>query len=490
MIFSDISNFDHCKVLVIGDLMLDEYVWGEVDRISPEAPVQVVSVQKEDYTLGGAGNVVNNLAVLGGKVSVCGVIGDAEYGDRLIRKFEELKVNITGIVRETGRVTTRKTRIIASHQHVLRIDRETKKEISAGTFERITSFIEENIPDMDVVLISDYGKGLLTNTLLKKIISVGRQHGKKILADPKGLDFLRYAGVSLLTPNKKEAAIASGIEITDDETLFKAGYNILQKSGIENLLITCGKDGMVLFEPDKSPLKIRAEARQVFDVSGAGDTVLSVIGLGIASGRSFEESAHLANTAAGIVVGKVGTATVSKEELVAALNPYADTLILKYKESEELFRLTKELKRKGKKIVLTNGCFDLLHAGHIMLFSASKKMGDILIVAIDDDELVKKIKGDGRPVISQKERIRILCALDSVDYVTIFSSSDDLTKLIKTIQPDVLTKGSNYTAENVFGHELVEQSGGRVVLFPVTENISTTDIINTIRSYAFGISAS
>ncbi len=479
---SYISKFDNCKILVIGDLMLDEYVWGDVDRISPEAPVQIVSVQKEDYTLGGAGNVANNLAVLGGKVSVCGVIGDAEYGDRLIRKFEELKVNISGIVRETGRVTTRKTRIIASHQHVLRIDRETGKEISADTFERITRFIEENIPDTDVLLISDYGKGLLTDTLLKKIISVSRQYGKKILADPKGLDFSRYAGVSLLTPNKKEAAIASGIEITDDETLFKAGYKILQRSGIENLLITCGRDGMVLFEPGKSPLKIRAEARQVFDVSGAGDTVLSVMGLGIASGCSFEESAHLANTAAGIVVGKVGTATVSKEELIAALNPYSDTLMLKYKESAELFMLTKELKRKGKKIVLTNGCFDLLHAGHIMLFSASKKMGDVLIVAIDDDSLVKRVKGAGRPVICQKERIRILCALDTVDYVTIFSSSDDLTNLIKMIQPDMLTKGSNYTAEDVFGHEIVERSGGRVVLFPVTENISTTDIINTIKN--------
>ncbi|MCG2759218.1 MAG: PfkB family carbohydrate kinase, partial [Desulfobacteraceae bacterium] len=226
--------------------------------------------------------------------------------------------------------------------------------------------------------------------------------------------------------------------------------------------------------------KISAKARQVYDVSGAGDTVLAVMGLALASGASLKDSAAIANTAAGIVVGKVGTATVSSKELVSALTPYSDYTIFKQKTLSELEVLTKELKKNGKKIVLTNGCFDLLHAGHIMLFSASKQLGDILIVAIDDDDSVKSLKGPGRPVIGEKERVRVLGALDSIDYVVVFSSNE-LTKLIQIIQPDILTKGSNYKSEEVFGHELVEQYGGRVALIPVIENISSTSIINNIK---------
>ncbi len=472
-------EFDKCHVLVVGDLMLDEYLWGDVDRISPEAPVQIVSVRKEEYTPGGAGNVVNNLVALGANVLAVGVIGDAENGNRLLEKLKG--VDTSGIVREKGRLTTQKTRIIAAGQHVLRIDRETKTDISDRTFEILTEFIEKKIPAVDVVLISDYGKGLLTNTLISKLATSARKHEKVVIADPKGLDFSKYSGVSLLTPNKKEASLASGIEITDESALFKSGERILKIANLERLLITCGKEGMVLFEQNREPYKIKAVARQVYDVSGAGDTVISVLGLAAASGLSFKQGAELANTAAGIVVGKVGTATVSKEELALALKEYPDEISFKYKSLSELADLARELKKKGKQIVVTNGCFDLLHAGHIMLFSASKQMGDVLIAAINNDDSVKDLKGQGRPVIGQKERIRILCALDSVDYVTVFSSSDELEKIIKTIQPDILTKGSNYTHEEVFGHEYVEEFGGKVVLVPVTENISSTEIINNIR---------
>lgn len=301
-----------------------------------------------------------------------------------------------------------------------------------------------------------------------------------MVADPKGTDFEKYAGVSVLTPNKKEAALASGIEIRDESLLLNAGNKLLESTGIENLLITCGKDGMVLFEPNKAPYKIKAEARQVYDVSGAGDTVVAVLGLALASGLSLENAASLANTAAGIVVGKVGTATVSREELAAAWNQCPDNSLIKNKSLAELSRIVRELKHSGKKIVLTNGCFDLLHTGHIMLFSESKQLGDVLIVAIDDDLSVRKLKGNDRPVIAAKERVRILSALDSVDYVIIFSS-DELGHLIKTLQPDVLTKGSNYAPEEVSGYEIVEGLGGRVILFPVTDGLSSTGIINTIR---------
>ncbi|OQX28152.1 MAG: bifunctional heptose 7-phosphate kinase/heptose 1-phosphate adenyltransferase [Desulfobacteraceae bacterium IS3] len=476
----NIPNFENCRILVIGDLMLDEYVWGDVERISPEAPVQIVSVRSEDDTLGGAGNVVNNLAALGAKVSVAGVIGDSDNGKCLLGKLRELGADVGGVIQEHGRLTTRKTRVIAANQHVLRIDRESRKEISGQTLEQITEFVEKKISESDAVLISDYGKGLLTNTLLSRLIAVAKYHGKITIADPKGLDFSKYSGVYVLTPNKKEAALASGIDIADEISLLEAGKRLLEKTGIENLLITCGKDGMMLFERDKAPHKIIAEARQVYDVSGAGDTVAAVLGLALASGMSLEAGAALANTAAGIVVGKLGTATVSREELTSAWHKCPDNSLIKHKSLSELSSLVRELKRKGKQIVLTNGCFDLLHTGHIMLFSASKQLGDILIVAIDDDASVRALKGNGRPVIAARERVRILSALDSVDYVTIFSS-DELKKLIETLKPDVLTKGSNYSPEKVLGYEIVERLGGRVVLFPVNDGVSSSDIINMIK---------
>ncbi len=476
----DISKFDQCRLLVIGDLMLDEYLWGEVDRISPEAPVQVVTIQKEDFTLGGAGNVVNNAVALGAKVFTAGVIGTGRNGQVLLERFNELGVDTSLIIQEPDRATTQKTRIIAANQHVLRIDRETKQDISGPTLEKMIRLIENKMPDIDVVLISDYGKGLITRNLLSKVITSAKKHEKMIIVDPKGLDFSKYSGVSLLTPNKKEAALASGVEINDESSLEKAANKILGNISLDNLLITCGKDGMVLFEKNKTPFRVRAKSRQVFDVSGAGDTVLAVFGLAVASGASIPNSVALANTAAGIVVGKVGTATVSKQELSSALTSDDTGLPAKYKDLSELPALVKDLKKKGKQLVLTNGCFDLLHAGHIMLFSASKQLGDILIVAIDDDASVKKLKGSGRPVINAKERSRILSALDAVDYVVVFSSQE-LIKLIEIIQPDVLTKGSNYSTTQVFGRERVEALGGKVVLIPVTEDISSTRIIDTIK---------
>lgn len=475
----DISKFDRCNILVVGDLMVDEYLWGDVERISPEAPVQVVTIKDEDFSLGGSGNVVNNVVALGAKVSAVGVIGTGRDGQLLLNKLNELGVDVAGIFQDSNRPTTRKTRIIASNQHVLRIDRETKESISEPIFEEIAKYLEDKIPDVDVVLISDYGKGLITEALMARLIAAAQKHKKITIADPKGLDFSKYSGVSLITPNKKEAALASGIEVVDETTLIEAGNKILQRVGIDKLLITCGKDGMVLFDRNKAPYKIRAETRQVYDVSGAGDTVLAVLGLSVASGISFEDGAVLANTSAGIVVGKVGTATVSRQELSSALKH--DDISLKHKDLSELPVLIQDMKKKGKRLVMTNGCFDLLHAGHIMLFSASKKLGDVLIVAIDDDDSVRGLKGKGRPVISARERVRVISALDSVDYVVVFSSQE-LSNLIEIIRPDVLTKGSNYASEEVFGRELVEQLGGRVVLIPVTEKISSTRIINNIRN--------
>ena len=476
----DISKFERCKILVVGDLMIDEYLWGSVDRISPEAPVQVVSVEKEEYTPGGSGNVVNNLVALGAKVLAVGVIGTGREGKLLLEKFKKIGVDTRGIIQEPERPTTRKTRIIAGNQHVLRIDRETKKEISNRTFQTIAEFTEKIMPEVDIVLISDYGKGMVTKSMLSGLVALAKKHNKITIADPKGLDFKKYSGVSIITPNRKEAALALGVEIVNELSLYRAGAKILESVEIDRLLITCGKDGMVLFERNKKPYKINAVARQVYDVSGAGDTVLSVFGLAIASELSFKEGIKLANTAAGIVVGKVGTATVSKKEILDAFKQAHDGVPGKYKLLTELEDLIHELKKKNKKIVLTNGCFDLLHAGHIVFFSASRQTGDVLIVALDDDDSVKRLKGEGRPVISARERVRIISALDVVDYVVVFSTGE-LDKLIEIIRPDVLTKGSNYTSQEVYGHKLIEKFGGRVELIPVSENISSTSIINSIK---------
>lgn len=460
--------------------MVDEYLWGDVNRISPEAPVQVVSVKEENYTLGGSGNVANNLTALGAKVSLAGVIGSDRYGHLLLAKLNKLGVDTEGVVEEPERPTTRKTRIVSGNQQVLRIDRETKKDISQQTLDVILNYIEHVMPNVDLVLISDYGKGLITTALLNSLTSIVKKYKKVSIADPKGRGFLKYSGVSLLTPNKKEASLASGIKIVDESTLIKAGNRILETVKIEKLLVTCGKDGMVLFERNKKPYYISAQARQVFDVSGAGDTVIAVLGLAIASGASFAKAASIANIAAGIVVSKIGTSTVSKNELLSALTPICDYSSSKHISFSDLPAVVQKLKADNKKIVLSNGCFDLLHAGHVMLLSASKKLGDVLVVAIDDDESVSSLKGPGRPIISERERISILCALDSVDYVVVFSFKQ-LNKIIEIIRPDILTKGSNYIFEEVIERELVERCGGRVMLIPITNNVSSSSIINNIK---------
>ena len=316
----DLNAFKSLRVMVIGDLMIDEYLWGDVDRISPEAPVPIVAVKKETYTLGGAGNVVNNLVAMGAAVSVTGTAGPGPTGRLLLKKFMDIGVDTRGITIEQDRPTTRKTRVIASSQQVLRIDRETRREISAQTLTQITGHLEATLPHMDLVLISDYDKGLVTRPLVRTVADLTARHGILAIADPKGLDFTKYRSLNMLTPNQKETGMAASIEIFCREDLERAGRIVMEKAQLERLLITCGKDGMFLFDHDALPRHIESEARQVFDVSGAGDTVIAILGLALASGATFLESATCANAAAGIVVGKVGTATPTLEELLEALN--------------------------------------------------------------------------------------------------------------------------------------------------------------------------
>lgn len=315
----NIDRFKEIHALVIGDLMIDEYLWGRVDRISPEAPVPVVAIEAESQTLGGAGNVINNLRAMGAHVSAIGTAGTGKTGQIIFEKLAELGVETDGIVSEPDRPTTRKTRVIASNQQVLRIDKELKKQITSFTLEKLMAIIETKILQVDVIIISDYDKGLVTRELMARTVALAQKHGKLTLADPKALDFTKYAHVNVLTPNKKEAGLAVNMDIVTDQDLALAGAKIMDQAGLDRLLITCGKDGMVLFEKGLPPHTIASKARQVFDVSGAGDTVISLLGLGLASGASFHEAALVANAAAGIVVAKVGTATPSLLELRQAL---------------------------------------------------------------------------------------------------------------------------------------------------------------------------
>ena len=315
----NISVFKKIKVLVLGDLMIDEYLWGDVNKISPEAPVPVVAVKNKTYTLGGAGNVINNLVSMGALVTVIGTLGKDASGKQMLDKFKDLGVNIKGIVKEQARPTTKKTRVIASNQQVLRIDREIKSKISLKTLKKFTDFMEQILCNMDIVLISDYDKGVITKELIQKTVKLANKHKILTIADPKGLDFSKYKNLSMLTPNQKEAGLAAGIEILSKKDLLRAAKKIMEQTAIKRLLITCGKHGMLVFDENLEPFKIKSKAKQVFDVSGAGDTVLAILGLGLAANKTFKQSADIANTAAGIVVTKLGTATTSINELKKAL---------------------------------------------------------------------------------------------------------------------------------------------------------------------------
>jgi D-beta-D-heptose 7-phosphate kinase/D-beta-D-heptose 1-phosphate adenosyltransferase len=470
----------HIKALVIGDLMLDEYLWGKTERISPEAPVQVVDVAREDLRLGGAGNVVNNLVALGCQVAVCSVIGGDENGTHLRHAFTGKGVDLAGVFEDPLRRTSKKTRVIAANQQIVRIDRESKEEISPEFEDKIISFITAGASRFHVILVSDYLKGVLTGKVLTAVTAAGRRHGIPVVVDPKGMDYTKYRGATILTPNRKEAEAASQMTIRDEAELLKAGDKLLSGLDLEALLITRSEQGMSLFQQKGAPTHIPTVAREVYDVTGAGDTVLSVLSLGLACGLSMAEAAGIANVAAGIAVGKLGTSTVSPAEIIAEIghgHPDSDG---KIKNLDVLATIVAEEKARGKRVVFTNGCFDLLHVGHVKYLQKARTFGDLLIVGLNSDASVRGLKGETRPLIGQEERAHILAALDCVDYVVIFGEDTPL-RLIETLKPLVLVKGGDYTPEGVVGKDVVEAYGGRVELVTFVDGKSTTGIIEKIR---------
>lgn len=467
------------KVLVVGDLMLDEYIWGKVERISPEAPVQVVDVRRDDLRLGGAGNVINNLVALGAAVRVVSVLGDDADARLLLQQLGELGVETTGVVLAPGRVTSRKTRVLASNQQIVRIDRETRATITADHERVLVGHIRSALSDCRVILVSDYLKGVLSEGLLQEIIRCGRTAGVPVVVDPKGDDYRKYRGASVLTPNRKEAQTASGVMIQDEASLCLAGRTLCESLNLDALVLTRSEEGMSLFYRGGREIHMPTEAREVFDVSGAGDTVLSVIGLGLATGLSLEDAARISNIAAGIVVGKVGTSTVAPGEILESVGRRHKDSDLKIHDCRMLAKILDERRARGEQIVFTNGCFDLLHVGHVKYLQAARKLGDLLVLGLNSDASIRRLKGEKRPLIGQEERAHILAALDCIDYVVVFDEDTPLD-LISSLRPDILVKGGDYTPEGVVGKDLVESWGGRVELIQFVDGKSTTNIIEKI----------
>jgi len=476
------SLFTHIvdiRCLVIGDLMLDEYLWGKAERISPEAPVQVVDVVREELRLGGAGNVVNNLATLGARVTVCSVVGEDENGQVLLKAFNLQDVAIDAIFRDPNRRTSRKTRVVAANQQIVRIDRESRDPLSADVEQQICSWIAGNSARFNVILLSDYNKGVLTPLVIETAIAAARAGGIPVVVDPKGSDYARYHGATILTPNRKEAEAASGIAIRDLDSLGNAARTIMETAGLEHLLITRSEEGMSLFSRLADPIHISTVAREVFDVSGAGDTVLASLAVGLAAGLGMSEAARLANIAAGIAVVKLGTSTVSPAEIINAIALSHNDSDSKIKNLDALAAIIETEKSRGKRVVFTNGCFDLLHAGHVKYLQKSRSLGDLLILGLNSDASVRRLKGKNRPLINEEERAHILAALDCIDYVVLFDEDTPL-ELIKAIKPHILAKGGDYTPENVVGKDVVEAYGGRVELITFVDGKSTTNIIERI----------
>ena len=482
------AYFGKPRVLVIGDVMLDRYLWGDVNRISPESPVPVVRVTRETEVMGGAANVASNLASLGARVSLAGYIGQDESGTRLRNKALEAEIETVGLISIPGRPTTIKTRVIGGHQQMLRIDIEvntTAPDAESDLLSAISTIInasgsdEGDIPA--AIVLSDYAKGVLSEPVCHTVIAIARSRDIPVFAAPKGTDYRKYTSATALVLNKSELASATHTTTHHIDAMTNGARLLQRVLSLEYVLLTRGEQGISLIEPD-SEQHAPAMARQVFDVSGAGDTVIGTFAMGVLAGLTRIDSVRLANVAAGIVVGKVGTVAVSRTELLTELTRQRDLeQIDKICNWDKLGRRLAEWRNHGERIVFTNGCFDLLHAGHVVYLEKARREGNRLIVGLNTDASVRRIKGDGRPIIHEGDRARVLAALASVDAVVLFDD-DTPINLIRAVKPDVLVKGGDYTEDGVIGASDVRQWGGIVALIPYIEGRSTTRIIKRIEA--------
>lgn len=467
------------RMLVIGDLILDEYWRGSVARISPEAPVPILESTAFEQTLGGAGNVARNLADLGCAIHLCGVIGDDSAGACLMRLIAKHNFDTAGIFTLTDRPTTHKLRVVAQVQHLLRIDREVKLALQDDVGKDVVNFVQRHLNRVQGIICSDYKKGVLTATVLQQVIALARGANIPVFVDPKGDDYAAYRGATLLTPNLREVQQASGITIDGPRDLDCAAHKLLGITAARGLLVTCGKDGMVLYQPGRDKIQIAAAAREVFDVTGAGDTVIAAMAYACLGQAPLEQAARLANVAAGLVVAKLGTASITRRELICGLDLLqgrGDAKILSLKRALEVVR---QAQRQQRRVVFTNGCFDLLHAGHVQFLQAARRMGDILVLGLNTDASIRRLKGSQRPLMPEDERACLLAALTCVDHVVLFDE-DTPYQLVEALRPDILVKGEDYRDREVVGRATVEAMGGRVELIELLEGRSTSNLVQTI----------
>jgi D-beta-D-heptose 7-phosphate kinase / D-beta-D-heptose 1-phosphate adenosyltransferase len=476
-----LKRVEGIHILIIGDIMLDEHIWTDIHRISPEAPVQVAEVQRITRTGGGAANVATNVRGLGAVVYLAGVIGSDDYAGHLTKLLQDIGIDISGVVADAERPTTVKTRVIARGQHVVRIDRETAAPIPQKLEKQLREFVSEQLPSVDALILSDYGKGVMTPSLCQAVIKKAGQLGKPIIVDPKGKDYRKYRGATVITPNEKEAEIAANMEIRDDETLERVSRQILQVTQARWVLVTRGAKGITLFSEDLKH-HIPAIPVEVYDVAGAGDTVVALLGALLAVGSPIEPAAALANIAASWVIQKPGVVPITRQELITYLSTNKEPgNHHKIKTGEELEKIVKDLKKEGRKIVFTNGCFDILHVGHIRLLNEARKYGDVLIVGINSDSSVRKLKGENRPINGERERAELLAALGAVDYVTIFDEETP-REILRKLRVHTHIKGGDYSAESLPEAGVVRRYGGKIVILPYIEGYSTSTIISKIRN--------
>ncbi len=460
------------RVLVIGDIMLDRYIFGSVSRISPEAPVPILKTEKERETLGGAANVAHNIAMLKAHCSLIGVAGDYQNKTTLSGMLNKLKVDTTLI--DSGQHTTTKTRVIGERQQIVRIDYEDILNPSPEIYQILTKSIDKKITATDAVIISDYGKGLIFKDLCRDIIEKSNKIGKITIVDPKGADWSKYSGATIITPNVKELGEASGQSLPNtDKDITDAGKKIREKYGLKYLVVTRSEKGISIIA-EKLVTHLPTQAQEVYDVSGAGDTVVATLACALGSGFSIEEAVAIANTAAGVVVSKIGTVPVTYSELLRACSGNENGAAIPL---NQLLGWLNEFRAEGQKIVFTNGCFDILHRGHVDYLRKARKLGDLLVVGLNSDESTRRLKGPSRPINKQEDRAFMLAALDCVDYVVIFDE-DTPYELLSQIKPDLLVKGGDYKPDQVAGREFA----GEVAIIDFVNGYSTTSIVERMKT--------
>ena len=470
------DRFADLNIWVIGDLMLDEYVTGTVERISPEAPVPVVRAQSTEHRLGGAANVARQIAMLGARVSLAGICGEDAPGEELLRLCTAAGIDTRAVLKLSGRHTTRKLRVVSHSQQLLRLDWEDIQPCAANVTAQLLEKLGSGEPPAAIIL-SDYAKGVLTAETLAATLR-SRATIPRVV-DPKHRDFARYRGATTVTPNLHELEVACGraLPVEDTAAIAAAARGVMANAGLESMVVTLGSRGMLVVPHDAPEVAVPAMRHEVYDVTGAGDTAIAVLTLALAAKAPLIEAAQLANAAAGVSVCQVGAVAVSAASIRDALAAHPDGKLL---SRQELAARAATWRSEGKRIVFSNGCFDLLHAGHLSLLSHASKLGDVLVLAINSDASVRRLKGPERPLVPQAERAALLAALTFVDAVTIFEEDTPLA-VLQTIKPHVLVKGGDYQPAEVVGRELVEAAGGRVVIVPLTPEKSTSSLVARIR---------